>query len=82
MSRYTGVNVTVHVENWDFGGSLRKIETDSRGFTDEEAQLIVDIYFKHCEHVSPEFRLDFARSLLDLVKAGKIAVTQTKENDS
>jgi len=70
--------VTFHVENWEFGGSLRKVETSSRGFTDSEAQLIVDIYFNHCERVSPEFMLDFARQLLDLVKEGKIAVAPTE----
>ena len=81
ISRLRPGMVTFHVEKWDFDGSLRKIETSSRGFTDSEAQLIVDIYFKHCEHVSPEFRLDFARQLLDLVGQGKIAVTPTKKEN-
>ena len=78
MSRWYSGNVTIKVYDWD--GSHTEVALESSGFTDEEAQLIVDIYFKHCEHVSPEFRLDFARSLLDLVKEGKINVTPTKEN--
>lgn len=69
-------DVTINIELWN--GERQEFQTNSRGFTDDEAQLVVDIYFKHCEHVSPEFRLDFARRLLDLVKQGKIAVTPTK----
>lgn len=68
--------VNVKVELWD--GRTDNFEIDSLGFTDNEAQQIVDIYVKHFEHVSPEFRLDFARRLLRLVNEGKIAVTPTK----
>lgn len=59
--------------NVSFGGEGDEVyPVNSRGFDQEEADAIIGIYFKHCEHVSPEFRLDFARDLLDLVKAGKI----------
>ena len=76
MSNYFRRNVTVKVYDWD--GNPTEIEIESFGFTNDEAQMISNTYFKHCEHVCHEGRLDFARQLLNLVEEGKIAVTPTK----